>query len=220
MKFLSILLAGPALVTGRYLSDEVTSGTSTHYGGNVSGGNCGFVDYSIPSGLYGTAFSGSNWNTAGVCGNCIEVTGPTGKKAKVMIVDKCPECDKGHLDLFENTFAAVGGTDGLVKTSWRAISCDITTPLVLRNKEGTSPYWFSMQVRNSNLPVKSLEVSTDGGKSWKATARKDYNFFENPSGFQTQTVDVRVTSSTGGTIIVKSVNMNPVTEFKAASNFA
>jgi hypothetical protein len=85
MKFLSVLLAGPALVAGRYLSDEVTSGTSTHYGGNVSGGNCGFVNYSIPPGLYGTAFSGSNWNNAGVCGNCIEVTGPTGKKAKVMV---------------------------------------------------------------------------------------------------------------------------------------
>jgi expansin (peptidoglycan-binding protein) len=77
-----------------------------------------------------------------------------------------------------------------------------------------------MQVRNSNLPVKSLEVSTDNGKSWTGTARKDYNFFENPSGFRTQTVDVRVTSSTGSTIIVKGVNMNPVTEFKAASNFA
>ncbi|KAF4968784.1 hypothetical protein FSARC_3913 [Fusarium sarcochroum] len=215
MKFISLLLAAPALVAGRYLSSEVTSGTSTHYGGNVAGGNCGFVAYTIPSGLYGTAFSGSNWDNAGACGNCIEVTGPTGKKIKAMIVDKCPECNKGHLDLFENAFSAVGGSNGLVQTSWRSISCDITTPLVLR----TSPYWFSMQVRNSNLPVKSLEVSTDNGKSWKGTTRKDYNFFENPSGFQTQTVDVRVTSSAGSTIIVKGVTVNPQVETKAGSNF-
>ncbi|KLP22991.1 putative extracellular cellulase CelA/allergen Asp F7-like [Fusarium fujikuroi] len=85
MKLTSVLLAGPALVAGRYLSDEVTSGTSTHYGGNVSGGNCGFVSYTIPSGIYGTAFSGPNWDNAGVCGNCIEVTGPTGKKIKAMV---------------------------------------------------------------------------------------------------------------------------------------
>lgn len=77
-----------------------------------------------------------------------------------------------------------------------------------------------MQVRNSNLPVKSLEVSIDNGKSWTGTTRKDYNFFENPSGFRTQTVDVRITSSTGSTIVVKGVNVNPMTEFKAASNFA
>ncbi|CEI62668.1 hypothetical protein FVEN_g5196 [Fusarium venenatum] len=219
MKFLSILLAVPALVAGRYLSDEVNSGTSTHYGGNVGGGACGLVAYTIPSGIYGTAFSGPNWNNAGVCGSCIEVTGPTGKKIKAMIVDRCNECNKGHLDLFEDAFTAVGGTNGLVQTSWRSISCDITSPLVLRNKEGTSAFWFSMQVRNSNLPVKSLEVSTDNGKSWIGTTRKEYNFFENPSGFRTETVDVRVTSSTGSTIIVKGVGVKPQTEFKAASNF-
>lgn len=84
---------------------------------------------------------------------------------------------------------------------------------------GTSQWWFSMQVRNSNVPVKSLEVSTDGGKSWKGTTRRDYNFFENPSGFGTQTVDVRVTGSTGATIIVKNVSVQPMKETKAGSNF-
>ncbi|EEU36558.1 uncharacterized protein NECHADRAFT_42444 [Fusarium vanettenii 77-13-4] len=193
MKFLSLLLAAPALVFARDLSSEVVKGTSTHYGGNLNGGTCSFVSYSLPAGIYGTAFSGSNWNLAGNCGACIEVTGPNGKKIKTMIVDKCPECDKGHLDLFQNTFDAVGGSNGL--------------------------WWFSMQVRNSNVPVKSLEVSTDGGKSWKGTTRRDYNFFENPSGFGTQTVDVRVTGSTGATIIVKNVSVEPMKETKAGSNF-
>lgn len=54
----------------------------------------------------------------------------------LQIVDKCPECDKGHLDLFQNTFDAVGGSNGLVSTSYKWVTCDITTPLVLRNKEG------------------------------------------------------------------------------------
>ncbi|KAF4435737.1 hypothetical protein F53441_13441 [Fusarium austroafricanum] len=229
MKLASVLITGPALVAGRYLSDEVNSGTSTHYGGNVSGGTCGFVSYTIPSGIYGTAFSGPNWDNAGVCGSCIEVTGPTGKKIKAMIVDKCNECNKGHLDLFDNAFTAAGGTNGLAQTSWRLISCDITTPLVLRNKEGnsianlglgTSSHWFSMQVRNSNLPVKSLEVSTNGGKTWTGTTRRDYNFFENPSGFQVDIVDVRITSSTGSTIVVKNVSAKPQTEFSASGNFA
>lgn len=76
-----------------------------------------------------------------------------------------------------------------------------------------------MQVRNSNLPVKSLEVSIDNGRTWVGTTRKEYNFFENPSGFRTETVDVRVTSSTGSTIIVKGVNVQPQTEFKVGSNF-
>ncbi|KAM5354475.1 hypothetical protein ACJ41O_001122 [Fusarium nematophilum] len=219
MKLLSLLLAIPALVSARYLNSEVVSGTSTHYGGNLNGGACSFVTYSLPSGIYGTAFSGGNWNSGGNCGACLEVTGPGGKKIKAMIVDQCNECAKGHLDLFQNAFDAVGGSNGLVQTSFRWVTCDITTPIVLRNKEGTSQWWFSMQVLNSNVPVRSLEISTDGGKSWKGTTRKEYNFFEIQSGSGTQAVDVRITSTEGKTIIVKNVSVAAQLQTKAGSNF-
>lgn len=67
------------------LSAAAVSGTSTFYGGNLNGGTCSFTTMSgIPSGLYGTAFSGSAWNNAAECGSCLEVTGPNGK-IKVMV---------------------------------------------------------------------------------------------------------------------------------------
>ena len=67
------------------LSAAAVSGTSTFYGGNLNGGACSFTTMSgIPSGLYGTAFSGSAWNNAAQCGACLEVTGPSGK-IKVMV---------------------------------------------------------------------------------------------------------------------------------------
>lgn len=70
------------------LSAAAVSGTSTFYGGNLNGGTCSFTTMSgIPSGLYGTAFSGSAWNNAAECGSCLEVTGPNGK-IKVMV--GCP----------------------------------------------------------------------------------------------------------------------------------
>jgi len=134
-------------------------------------------------------------------------------------VDQCPECTKGHLDLFADAFAAVGGTDGVVDTSYKFVTCGITSPLVLHNKSGTSKYWFSMQVVNHNEPVKSLEVSIDGGSTWQATNRKDYNFFENPSGFSTKTVDIRITSTTSKTIIIHNVGVDSDAEYKANTNF-
>lgn len=76
-----------------------------------------------------------------------------------------------------------------------------------------------MQVVNANEPVKSLEVSIDGGSTWKSTTRKDYNFFEESSGFGTQSVDVRVTSTTGKTITVKDVSIASESQTKASSNF-
>ena len=61
------------------------SGQATFYGGNISGGTCSFSDYSLPSGIFGTALSDSNWDDAGNCGACIEVTGPSGNSIKAMV---------------------------------------------------------------------------------------------------------------------------------------
>jgi hypothetical protein len=91
--------------------------------------------------------------------------------------------------------------------------------LVVHNKDGVSAYWFSMQVVNANKGVKSLEVSTDGGSTWQATARQDYNFFENSMGFGTTTVDVKVTSVDGDVVIVKDVNVSSGDSTTASSNF-
>ncbi|EON99733.1 putative extracellular cellulase protein [Phaeoacremonium minimum UCRPA7] len=136
------------------------------------------------------------------------------------IVDQCPECDEGHLDLFQNAFAELGDISaGIISTSYTFVPCGITSPLVLHNKSGTSAYWFSMQVVNANEPVEKLEVSTDGGATWQGTTRAEYNFFENSSGFGTTSVNVRVTSTGGKVITVNDVTVASDSQVTAGSNF-
>ncbi|KAK7920015.1 hypothetical protein PG985_008037 [Apiospora marii] len=196
-----------------------TSGTSTFYGGNLNGGTCSFSSYTIPSGIYGTAFSGSAWNNGAKCGSCLEVSAK-GKTIKVMVVDKCPECEPGHLDLFEDAWKALSpGSSDPMTTTWTEVECGITSPLVLHNKSGTSPYWFSMQVVNANEAVAKLEVSTDGGKLWQEAKRQDYNYFENSSGFGAAKQSVRVTSVSGKTVVVDNVGVESDSQIKASSNF-
>lgn len=98
------------------------------------------------------------------------------------------------------------------------MECGISSPLVLHNKSGTSAYWFSMQVVNANEAIETLEVSTDGGSTWQSTTRTDYNFFENSSGFGTDTVDVRVTGSSGTTVTVNDVSVESDSKTTASSN--
>ncbi|KAJ4363321.1 hypothetical protein N0V95_001094 [Ascochyta clinopodiicola] len=197
------------------------AGQATFYGGNTSGGKCSFSGYTVPSSLYGTAISDSNWSGAGACGTCVSVTGPSGNKITAMVTDQCPGCGVNHLDLYPDAFAKLANPSaGVINISWDVVPCGITTPIVLKNKEGTSAYWFSMQVQNANIGVKSLEVSTDGGKTWKQTQRQDYNYFQNSSGFGTTSVDVKVTSTNGKSIIVKNVSIAPLTTKAAASNFS
>ncbi|KAF2999379.1 hypothetical protein E8E13_006479 [Curvularia kusanoi] len=196
-------------------------GEATFYGGNTDGGKCSFTGYTLPSSLFGTALSDSNWATAGNCGACVSVTGPNGNKITAMVTDECPGCGTNHLDLYPAGFAKLADpSKGVIPISWDFVPCGITTPLVLKNKSGTSPYWFSMQVQNANVAVASLEVSTDGGKTWKQTQRQTYNYFENASGFGTQSVDVRVTSTSGQSIVVKDVSIAALSTKTASANFS
>lgn len=68
------------------LASAVTlSGEATYYGGNVAGGTCSFSTYTLPTGIYGTALSDSNWDDAGNCGACVAVTGPNGNTITAMV---------------------------------------------------------------------------------------------------------------------------------------
>lgn len=234
------VMATSALAASPVIDGTVVVGESSHYGGNLAGGTCSFNTLTLPAGMFGTAFSGQAWESSGVCGACVEVTGPNGNTIKAMVrhpslppsclnvthrfsqvVDQCPECPPSKLDLFINAFSELADPGvGIVPISYTFIPCGIeSTPLVLRNKSGTSPYWFSMQVFNANEPVEKLEVSTDGGATWRATTRQPYNFFEESSGFGTQSVDVRVTSSMGSVVVVEGVSVAADLETPAGSNF-
>ncbi|KAJ5955082.1 hypothetical protein N7501_009361 [Penicillium viridicatum] len=200
-------------------SSNGTPGKATFYGGNVAGGTCSFSGYTLPSNLFGAALSLQRWDDAAECGACVSVTGPKGNSIKAMIVDQCPECESNHLDLFQDAFAELSDISaGIIQTTWSYVSCDLDGPLKLKNKEGTSAYWFSMQVVNANEAVTALEVSTDGGSSWKSTTRTYYNFFENTAGFGTSTVDVRITGASGKTVVVKDVGVSSGNEVTAGSN--
>ncbi|KAL3452854.1 RlpA-like double-psi beta-barrel-protein domain-containing protein-containing protein [Aspergillus insuetus] len=209
----------PATSTSSSSSGAATTGKATFYGGNVSGGTCSFTDYTLPSDLSGVAFSGEAWDDAANCGRCVSVTGPSGNSVKAMIVDKCPECAPTHLDLFQSAFEELApASEGVIAISYNFIPCGIDSPIILKNKEGTSQYWFSMQVVNANEAVASLEVSTDGGSNWQSTTRTFYNFFENSSGFGTDTVDVRVTGVSGKSVVVKNVGVASGSSTTASGN--
>ncbi|KAJ5518308.1 Barwin-related endoglucanase [Penicillium expansum] len=188
------------------------AGKATFYGGNVGGGTCSFSGYASRATSSARPSPSSD-------GTMPPTAVPVYPSPDLRIVDQCPECESNHLDLFQDAFAELSDISaGIIPTTWSYVSCDLDGPLKLKNKEGTSAYWFSMQVVNANEAVTALEVSTDGGSSWKSTTRTYYNFFENSAGFGTSTVDVRITGASGKTVIVKDVGVSSGNEVTAGSN--
>ncbi|KAH9818883.1 RlpA-like double-psi beta-barrel-protein domain-containing protein-containing protein [Melampsora americana] len=188
----------------------VYKGTGTTWGGNWKGGNCGFKDWDPPAGIPEVAMAGNLWNSASLCGSCVEVTGPIGLKKVAIVGDSCFSCSKDGLDMDPVMWNAVTGnaSPSALPITWKIIPCGFPTPLKIINKEGVSRYFMSMQIAGANQPVHSVEISTDGGQSWTNTTRQSSdNFFQlsNPPK-DSATIAVKVTCASGKNVIANKVD--------------
>ena len=77
-----------------------------------------------------------------------------------------------------------------------------------------------MQVLNANSQVTSLQVSTDGGKTYASTVRQDYDYFQRSdgSGFNSNSVTVKVTCASGKSVVIPNVGTTPGASYGASSN--
>jgi expansin (peptidoglycan-binding protein) len=181
--------ASPAPALG-----ETQEGIATYYDADGSG-NCSF-DRS--SDLDVAAMNAEEYAGSAACGQCVEVTGPKGK-VTVRIVDQCPECKKGHLDLSREAFAKIAEMSaGRVPITWKAAPCNVSGPLQYRFKEGSSQWWTAVQVRNHRLPIAKLEWKKNG--AFMEVKRESYNYFVEPTGMGAGEITLRVTASTGESV--------------------
>jgi expansin (peptidoglycan-binding protein) len=171
-------------------------GRATFYAADGSGA-CGFDP--SPQDLDVAAIDAPEWNGSGACGACASVQGPKGT-ITVRIVDLCPECEAGHLDLSQQAFAKIADVSaGNVPITWSVVPCDVTGDLSYEYKDGTSQWWTAIQVRNSRRVVQSLEWMANG--AWTPIARTDYDYFVVGSGVGPDPIQVRVTAATGEQLV-------------------
>ncbi|HYH95439.1 expansin EXLX1 family cellulose-binding protein [Hyalangium sp.] len=171
---------------------EFKNGIATWYDA-TGAGHCGY-DKS-PNDMDVAAMNAPEFNNSAVCGSCAEVEGPQGT-VRVRIVDSCPECAAGHLDLSKQAFAKISPVEaGRVSTRWRMVSCAVEGPVRYRIKEGSNPHWAAIQVRNHLLPIQKLEWQKNG--SWVEAKRENYNYFVEASGMGSGSVRIRITATDG-----------------------
>jgi expansin (peptidoglycan-binding protein) len=167
-------------------------GRATYYDATGDGA-CSFGP--SPGDLDVAAMDQAEWNGSAVCGECVAITGPNGK-VTVRIVDLCPGCETGHLDLSQEAFAQIADVSaGNVPITWQVEPCAVTGDISYAIKDGSSQYWTGLQVRNSRLPVASLDVRMGG--QWVSVPRQSYNYFVDTSGVGPGSYEVRVTAEGG-----------------------
>ncbi|HST85129.1 MAG TPA: expansin EXLX1 family cellulose-binding protein [Kineosporiaceae bacterium] len=181
--------------TGRIQFGKTYKGRATFYGA-TGAGNCSF---DASSDLMVGAMNQADYENSQACGAYLSVTGPNGK-VTIRIVDRCPECPVGAIDLSQQAFAKIAPVSaGQVSISWRLLSPAKLGPVAYRYKTGSSQYWCGIQVRNHRNPVRSVQVKSGG--SWKTLERQEYNYFLSNNG-----------AGCGGTIRVTDIYGNRVTD--------
>lgn len=157
------------------------TGEATYYDATGAGA-CSFDVHSGPGELLIAAMNAPQFAGSGVCGMCARVTGPSGE-VTVRIVDLCPECPSGNLDLSPQAFDHIAERSaGRVPITWREVPCDVAGPIEWRIKEGSNQWWTAIQVRDHRHRIAGVERRLDDG-TWRAIDRVAYNFFVDETGF-------------------------------------
>jgi len=165
-------------------------GIATFYGATGAGA-CSFDP--SPEDLLVAAMNADEYNTAAVCGAYVLVNGPKGS-VTVRIVDLCPECKAGHLDLSQEAFQQIAEPiQGRVAITWQVVSPALTGPIRYHFKEGSNQWWTAVQIRNHRNPIAQFEYHN--GSQWITVARTDYNYFVQTTGMGPGPYQFRVTDA-------------------------
>jgi expansin (peptidoglycan-binding protein) len=183
------------------------SGIATHY---VLEGlpNCSYP--SPPANGLFVALSPSEYDSAGACGGYMTVTGPSGSSVTVQVIDQCPECATGHIDLSEPAFAELAPLGaGLINVRYQYLADPpLPGPITMEVKQGSSQYWLALLADNTGNPLASVQVETSSG-GWVNLARANYNYWIAQSGAGSGPFTVRLTDTQGHTVTVRNVALNP-----------
>jgi expansin (peptidoglycan-binding protein) len=168
------------------------SGDGTYYDADGTG-NCSFdasTDYMV------AAMNAPDYGNAQWCGACLAVTGPMGNTITVRVVDQCPGCSHGDLDLSETAFGMLAPTSaGRISITWHEVPCDVTGPIGYNFQMGASQYYVAIQIRNSRYPIETIEAMQ--GSAYTALAKQSYNYYVASNGLGVGPYDLRVTDERG-----------------------
>jgi len=194
----------------------VHTGEATYYTFADGSGNCCFP--ATPTDLMVGAMNHTDYDGSYACGSCVRVTGPD-SVIDIRIVDQCPECPAGDIDLSPLAFSCIADIGrGRVPISWRLISCPVTGPIVYHFQDSSNQWWTAVQIRNHRYPVLSVEWR-DAGGTFVSVPRTDWNYFVKSDGMGPGPYTFRVTDLFGHVVVDSGVAHTPGGDVSGAAQF-
>ncbi len=156
----------------------IHSGQATYYTFANGDGACMFGP--SPNDLMIGAMNATDYAGSSACGACVRLQGPKAE-ITIRIVDLCPECPAGNIDLSPDAFGRIADLSaGRVPITWQYVSCAVFGPIRYHFKDGSSQWWTAVQIRNHANRIAKVEYLSGG--TYRPIARTDYNYFVVDSG--------------------------------------
>ncbi|MEV4346895.1 expansin EXLX1 family cellulose-binding protein [Actinoplanes sp. NPDC049596] len=200
-------------------STSASKGKATYFSLDGTLGNCSFP--SAPADDLFVALGQHNQYSEGAaCGTYIDVTGPKGS-TRVKVIDSCPECPAGHLDLSLTAFKKIGvQSDGIIPITYKTVpNPAVPGPISVRVKEGSSQYWLSVLIDNHANQLASVKIAGSGG-TFKAATHEDFNYWTLPSGAGNGPFKIKITDVYGNTVTVPNIKLSEGTTQKTGAKLS
>jgi expansin (peptidoglycan-binding protein) len=203
----ALLLQGGGSACASPPATSAHSGKATFYDLDGGVGNCSFP--SAPDDDLFVALGPTEYSQAAACGTYLDVTGPKGK-VRVKVIDKCPECDTGHLDLSRTAFKKIGAESaGVIPITYKTVvNPAVPGPLSVRMQEGTSQYWWSALIDNHGNQLASVKVAGPSG-TFHTASRADYNNWIIDGGAGSGPFKIKISDVYGRTATLSGITLSP-----------
>ncbi|KAI9985909.1 hypothetical protein PInf_024700 [Phytophthora infestans] len=151
----------------------------------------------------GLALNQAQWDNLAGCGRCIEVScideqcTAKNKTAVVQVLDRCPKCAHGALDLSPTVYKKITGLDpNRLTMRWRFVDCPDPGTVQVCLKEGSNANWIAVQPTNGLVGVQSVTVNGASTKMLDGA----YYYVATTSNADLLAVKVAITSVNGDEI--------------------
>jgi expansin len=154
-------------------------------------------------GLYASLPAGQ-YQGGAVCGAYLDVAGPRGS-VRAEIVDMCPGCASGQLDLSTAAFAAIqSSSQGTARVSYQlARDPALPGPLAVRVGPGSNAGTLAIQILNHGNPLSAVQVNG------RALSLRPDGYWIAGNGAGTGPFTVRVADADGNNVVLTGITLRP-----------
>lgn len=160
------------------------------------------------------------WNGDGsLCDTCVLVKSAKGKSVIAQVITTGETQGPNDLDLSQAAFDAISSGEYPRKMTWELVKCPHGGKIQYQFQTEANPYWTSLWVRNSRLPIKSVEVKSANHPSFTALKRGGDGTLTDAAGFGDGEFTLRVTAIDGRTVVDTLPKITPGGVITASGQF-